>query len=136
VNVRPAVSLAELSGPTRPVAVSMPSTLKELVWIEVRAVPALRLPGDGSVPDTVRSARLSAPPAADTPGSLAIRFTDASRSVPRPLADEVSRFLLNHVPAGGLLAKVPLICCLISNLAAPPDPAAAALVTVTSVPTP
>ncbi len=135
--MRPAVSLPEDSGPARAAEVSTPRTLNEFVLIDdVCVPPRRRLPGDGIVPVTVRSVRASAPAAPETSGSAEMRLTEDEPSVPRPLAEEISRFRSKCVPAAGVLLKLLVISCRIWNPAGAPLPLAAALVTVMSVPTP
>src|SRR6266702_2490361 len=135
VNVRPAVILAELSGPTVPADNWVPATVNELVLNDEEdpaAPPDCAVPpdwlADGIVPETDRSVRTSAPPAAATPCRAEIEPADDAVSVPSWPDISVSR--LNFVPALGirLAARGPPT----RKAKGPPDSAEAAVTVITS----
>ena len=156
MNVRPALSLPELSGPSSPRPISTPATLKLLVVKLARKLwpplpeppfpepplpeppppppkpPPLTLTA-GTVPLIVRLSRVSPPAAAATPCRPATVSTDdelIAASV--GLAESVLSLIL--VPAAGrdlVPARKPKPKDPGVN-----DPAFGVLVTVTSVPTP
>ena len=152
VNVRPELSLPELSGPSSPRPMSTPATLKLLVVKLARKLwppspepplpepppapppkpPPLTLTA-GTVPLIVRLSRVSPPAAAATPCRLATVATD-DELIEASVGLAESVLLLILVPATGrdpVPARKPK-----PNDPGLNDPAFGVLVTVTSVPTP
>ena len=107
MKARPALILAELSGPMPGRAGSTPLTPKMRVLIGA----GRRLgPGSSRPPaaaDTRRSVRVSPAATALTPGSLAIETTDEAGSGPSCL--ENCESCLKLVPSGGPVPELPLV---------------------------
>ena len=153
VKVRPELTLPELSGPSSPLAMSTPFTVKELTLKFAAKLPGFPPPpppppplpplggppplsklSAGTVPVTVRSVSVSPPAAAATFCSLATVLTEdelMAASVPPP----VSVLLSILLPALGRVVD-PIDCRNPNPNPLPFEPAVGALVTVMSVPTP
>src|SRR5262252_1270333 len=124
VNVRPAVILPELSGPTSPAEIWVPFTVNVLVRNDDANPPPPPAPPPppppappppnppppawafGTVPEMDRSVRASAPPAAATPCSPEIEVTD--EELIGPSARSRSTLRLNLVPGAGRVGRAPL----------------------------
>ncbi|MGH3160151.1 MAG: hypothetical protein ACRDNF_26765 [Streptosporangiaceae bacterium] len=141
------VIFAALSGPSSPVAMSTPWTLKVVgvndPWKEPPPPPPPPPPkpppapsvelNDGIVPVTFVSVRVRPPAAAATSGSFATVVTEVVARLPSPCPRSVSTSIF--VPAAGLVPELPKWPPK-PNEPGVPEPSVGVLLTVMSVPTP